>query len=111
MLAEGNSPIATQSAQHLLFIKGTVTQECNFFNTKSFCGFWPDAIHNGTASHCSQNLDHHVEKGPKHTYLAAGQEAEGDGRIQVGTADVTDTLGQCRTAKPKANTTFISWSG
>lgn len=60
-------------------------------NTKWLCGFRPNTIHNGTANHCSQNLSCYVEKGSEDTHLSAGQEAQDDGRIQMGTTDVTYT--------------------
>lgn len=61
-------------------------------DTKGMCGVWPNTIHNGTASHCSQNLGDYVEKKALRTHVTAGQEPQGDGRVQMGTANVTYTL-------------------
>lgn len=65
------------------------------------CSIWADTVHNGTASHCSQNLSNNVEKGSEHAHLAAGQQAQGDGRVQVGAADVTYTLSYCGDGQAK----------
>lgn len=62
-------------------------------NAEWMCGFWSDSVYNGTASHRAQNLSYHVENGSEEAHVAAGQKAHGDGRIQMGTADVTYTLG------------------
>ena len=93
----GNSPNATQVEHQMSQEQYTgklLAHEVppHLVNTDRICGFRPDAVHNSTAGHCSQNLSYHVEKGPEDTHLTADQEAQGDGRIQVGTANVTYTL-------------------
>lgn len=63
-------------------------------NTEGMCCFWPAAVHYDTASHCSHHLSAHVDKGSERTDLAADQEAQRDGGIQVGSADVSQALRQ-----------------
>lgn len=91
-------------------IEGTQIQPY-LVQTEWVYDFWPDAIHNSTASHCSQNLSYYVEEGSEDAGLAAGQEAQGDGRIQVCTADVTYTLDQSSNgrAKSKCHLYLLVW--
>lgn len=52
------------------------------------------SIHDPTGQGRTQHLGHDVHDGPEQADLTAGEHSQGDGWVEVGAADVTQTLGQ-----------------
>lgn len=61
-----------------------------------------DAVEHGGAGQCSKTLGDDVEESPEQGHLGADQVGEGDGRVDVSSADVADGLDEGGGRQPKA---------